>query len=336
VTEEGTVIVDPFDDQNVELMPRTSRGRRGATHEIAVDNRGNTRVNPRFEGSDVDGAVALEFRPPAVSIEPGTVEFGKVRVRPVRRFWRGPSVTHPFSVVVTEEDREPITVDGALLQDPLLPKWFWKAVLAAIALLLLFMLLWFTVLEPTVETTAKEAVAPEVDAIDERLDAAGIPTVPTTQAGGAPAPTQPGADGGSGAAGETTVPGGGTTETASTTGPAVNLYGDPIDFRLGVTGAAGGTSTPVSFQVPDEQTLALTDIVLQNPNGDTGQIIIGRDGDVLFQSALENFRDMDFHFVSPYIFSAGEEVTLSVNCTTAGNGTECSDGVSFSGFIADD
>ena len=38
--EEGVLVVGAYQDTFAELVPRTSRGSRGATHELAVDNRG--------------------------------------------------------------------------------------------------------------------------------------------------------------------------------------------------------------------------------------------------------------------------------------------------------
>lgn len=338
VVEEGMVTVEPFDDRSVELIPRTSRGRLSATHDLRYDNRGNVSVNPRFEGGDSDQTLRFEFRPPATGVEPGTAQFVKARLRPVRRFWRGPAVTHPFQVLVDEEGKEPIAVDGAMLQEALLPKWFWKAVTGALALILLLAVLWFTLLKPTVKSTAKEAVAPAVEAIDERLDAAGIPTIPEAVPGETTAPAAE--DGGSEAGGEDEA-GGGSESTVPETTVVVDLvassqYGEPHDFRLEVTAAPGGTLA-VEEVIPSGQVFAMTDLVLQNPNGDTGLLSIARNETVLFASALENFRDLDFHFVSPFMFDGGDRVVLSVQCTTvAGPEPECADSVSFAGFVAEE
>ena len=40
------------------------------------------------------------------------------------------------------------------------------------------------------------------------------------------------------------------------------------------------------------------------------------DGEVLLEHALENFRDLDFHFVSP--ITVNDEVTLQVQCRSPG------------------
>ena len=77
----------------------------------------------------------------------------------------------------------------------------------------------------------------------------------------------------------------------------------------------------------------LTDLVLQNPNGDSGTITIARGSDALFVSSLQNFRDLDFHFVAPYLFF-GQPLTVTVLCTAAGNGApKCSPSVTAAGFV---
>jgi hypothetical protein len=147
--------------------------------------------------------------------------------------------------------------------------------------------------------------------------------------------TPPGVGPGAGGATTTAGPGTGVTTTTvpGTVGP-VSTLGDPIDFRLATTAAPGGSNSQ-SFQVPSGSTFSMTDIVLQNPNGDTGRLRILRDGDVLLETALENFRDLDYHFVSPFIFGENKNVTLQLTCLTAGNGNaECGAAATFSGFIA--
>ena len=93
---------------------------------------------------------------------------------------------------------------------------------------------------------------------------------------------------------------------------------------------AGSTQT---FNEAFQAQFSLTDLVFQNPAGDTGRITVSRDGDVLFTSALENFRDLDQHFVAPYTFAAGESLVMNVTCTTPGpGGAGCTVSASFAGF----
>jgi hypothetical protein len=189
-----------------------------------------------------------------------------------------------------------------------------------------------------------------VEAIDERLDAAGIPEAPA--AGEEPGGEEPGG-------GEATTPPTSGAEATSTTAPVdtsptttsivtattvaggstdLSPLGQPIDFRLAVVVAPGPADSPPvpgvnSFPVPPGQVLSITDIVLQNPTGATGDLRIKRSGVTLFETQLANYRDLDFHFVSPYQFAEGSTVDLEVICTVPGPGTgECGASASFAGF----
>jgi hypothetical protein len=345
--EEGVVTVEPFDDRGVELNPRTNRGRRGAKYELALDNRGNTKVSGRFIGNDADDNVTFDFDPPAVGAEPGTAAFTRLKVKPRKTFWRGTPQTRQFQVLVEEEGKPPLAVDGAMLQEQMLPPWLWKAVAAILALLLLLFILYQTILKPSIESTAKTAAQASTEDLENRVNEAIEPitgeTVPpsTSIAGLEPPGVTTAPPGGGG--GDTTVPGGGAGGATTTIpggggaagGGGVSAFGDPLDFRLATTAPPGGSNSQ-SFQVPSDLRFALTDIVLQNPNGDTGRLRILRDSDVLLETALENFRDLDYHFVSPFLFGSGQNVTLQLTCLTAGGGgAECGAAASFSGFLGD-
>jgi hypothetical protein len=350
VVEEGLLHVEAFDDRRLELLPTLSSSSRQGRHELAVDNLGNAPIRPAFVALDPEDQLRFEIDPSVLSVEPGTAGFATVKVRPKERFWRGQPKRLPFQIVAAEDGREPVTVDGALLQQPRLPKWIWKALLALLALLILLFILWKTLLEPSIESTARdsaeEVVADEVEEIDERLDAAGIPeaagggggeepageTTTTTVAGGEVTTT---------VAAPSTTEGGPTTTsivTATTvagSGTELSPLGKPIDFRLAVVVDPGATGIN-SFTVPDGQVLSITDIVLQNPTGATGDLRVKRSGTTLFETQLANYRDLDYHFVSPYVFASGQNLTVQItSCTTSGlnNGT-CGAAVSFAGFIA--
>ena len=106
------------------------------THDLAIDNRGNARLNAEVEGTDADRQLKFDIKPPGVVVEPGMAGFAKVRVSPVKRFWRGQPKTRPFQLFVRPEGGTPITIDGTLLQESVLPSWFLKALLALIVLLI--------------------------------------------------------------------------------------------------------------------------------------------------------------------------------------------------------
>src|ERR1700730_8487703 len=64
VVEEGTVTIAAFSEVTAELTPRTSRGRRGAIHSLAVDNRGNTTLDARLSANEPDGLLRSSVAPP--------------------------------------------------------------------------------------------------------------------------------------------------------------------------------------------------------------------------------------------------------------------------------
>jgi hypothetical protein len=61
--------------------------------------------------------------------------------------------------------------------------------------------------------------------------------------------------------------------------------------------------------------LYLTDFLFSNPDPTgAGEIRLERDGQALFVLRLENFRDLDFHFVTPILVADGQE--LAIVCPT--------------------
>lgn len=359
VVDEGAVTVEPFDDRTLELLPKTSRARRRGRHQLALDNRGNAPVIGRFTGTSPDDAVVVSFSPDGLQAPPGTAQFAKVRVRPRDTFWKGAPKTHAFQVVFEEDGKDPLAVDGAVVQESLLPPWFWKAVVAALALLLVLFILWQTLFKSTIESTATAAVQDDVEeAQAAAVEAEEAAEVAQVAAGIDPATGEPVADGagaagaedagagseaggggdagaGNGGGGAATGDAGGGATTGSAEGGAGGLQtelGVATDFRLVAVDAPGGDAARAELPVEVDEVLSLTDVVLQNPNGDAGRLAILRGAEVLWEGALENFRDLDYHYVSPYGFTSGQTVVLQLTCTTPGNGSECSAAASFAGF----
>ena len=100
--------------------------------------------------------------------------------------------------------------------------------------------------------------------------------------------------------------------------------GDETDRRLAPGNNLASNEERAVFAVAAKKILTVTDLVLQNPGGEFGQLTIRRDPDplttgdeqVLLVSRLENFRDLDYHFVTPIIFKAGQELQVIVTCQT--------------------
>ncbi len=317
--EEGLVTVGAFADLFAEIVPRTSRGRRSASHEVAIDNRGNTRLNATVEASDADQMLTFDVDPPGVVADPGTATFSKVRVRPRRRFWRGQPKTHPFRVAVEPESGPLINLDGSILQEAMLPRWTLTALLLALAALAAAIVFWLAFLQPAIQSAATKALA---DAGITPLPSAGAST---GGSGGGSTPT-PAATPGDG--GVTPTPGSGTptpTPTPSGPTPPPVVAGQPVDGRLATDGTYPNSA---SFDGP----YFLTDLVFANPNGRSGSLELRRDAFVLVTLRLENFRDLDFHYVTPILIQPGKTLTLAATCTGA-NASPCDPSVYFSGFV---
>ena len=70
VVEEGVLEIAPFSDIFAELAPRTSRGSRGATHDLAIDNRGNAAINANLTAVDPDRLLNFDSAHPASLLRP--------------------------------------------------------------------------------------------------------------------------------------------------------------------------------------------------------------------------------------------------------------------------
>jgi hypothetical protein len=109
--------------------------------------------------------------------------------------------------------------------------------------------------------------------------------------------------------------------------------GSPADLRLNAEAAPGSTANE-SFTVASDRVLSVTDIVFQNPDGAVGRIALLRSGEVLLESELANFRDLDLHFVAPFRFDSNDTVEIRVDCQTPGpNDTNCQVGATILGFV---
>ncbi|MFC4555549.1 hypothetical protein [Georgenia faecalis] len=312
VVPEGVVEVLPFLDTTAELIPRASRGRRGARHQLAVDNRGNVAITVDLYGADDGHLLTVSPRPERVTVEPGQAAFADVRVKPVSSLWRGPSITHPFTVTARTEETSSVTLDGTHLQEALVPRWLPKALLAALALLLLLAALWFLVLRPTIVSTAQEAVEEPVAQANERADEAAA------QADEAAAEAEEAVVAAQSAQGAASQAGEAAVEANELVGaPVLQEIAVPLSDRLQAQ-TPPATTTTRTFTVEEGATVRLNDFVVSNPQGDFGRVQVELDGQTLFDLALENFRDVDYHFQSPIVAGSGAELTMTVRCDEVG------------------
>jgi biotin carboxyl carrier protein len=306
VVPEAVVEVLPYLETTAELVPRTSRGRMGATHQVAVDNRGNVPVMALLALADPGQLVRVDAVLPAVSVLPGQAVFAEVRVRPLARLWRGTPRTIPFTVTVSPQDSSSVVLEGAHLQEPLIPAWLGKALLALLALLLLLAALWYWLLRPAVQSAAKEAAAESIGAPAKEA-ATSAQAAEQAQGEAATAAEQAAVSASKAAKSEAKVSGPPPPKTVTA----------PFSGRLVATTAKGSTAAD-SFAVPKGQTLSLTDLVLENSQGDEGLMRVTVDGTDILVQALESFRTTDYHFVTPFVAPAGSRVVMTVDCRRVG------------------
>jgi hypothetical protein len=179
------------------------------------------------------------------------------------------------------------------------------ALIGALALVLLAVILWFAWLKPSISSAARDAVAPQasaVQSISARLPAAN--TSGQQSAGGADA------------AGANPVQG-------KVWSSRLALNSDKAQLESSIT-------------VPDGGGLAVTDLVFENPSGNSGTLYLvrresGKPDQILLTLRLENFRDLDFHFVTPLVFK--EKQTMTLSCSPDPSGSKCDAAAYYSGYF---
>ena len=313
--EEFTITVAAFGDVVAEVVPRTSTGRRTAEHQLTISNRGNAGVEVSIEARDPDDALGFRLDPERLTIPADGAAIARVRAR-ARRSVRGTApLMRQMQFVVQPAGAPDVVVDASFLQSPAVPRWLRRAAIFGVLGLLALFLMWTFLVDPAVESHARKAVQKEL------AEPTGRPEITPGGDGGItsddPA-TETGGDG-AGANGAGGSSGGGDATVTRQSGDR-----EPIDGRLFLE--APGTT---SFEVPAGRTLELTDVVLQNPRGDSGELRVLRSGTVLLVVSLDNFRDIDYHFVTPIVFTAGQKLELSATCAAP----DCKPGAYFSGAL---
>ena len=285
-------------EHTVELSPLRSHGSSSGRHTITVVNSGNVPVTVDLAPDPLDGQITLDVEPTFV-VTPGATARVNLRVTPATTYWNGPAQEHPFVVRSTSSDGSTGEFAGTYEQRPRVARWVGPAAAGAAAALLIGAIAWFAFLRPWVESTADDAA----NAALAQDRAALQEKIDELDAAAAKARELP--------------------------------LGAPTDLRLSVAPAGGNTDTD-SQTIASGETLSVTDVVFQNPSGAVGTVSLLRDGEVLLESELANFRDYDLHLVAPYVFDSSSEISLEVTCRTPGPGlSDCPVGAAILGFVDD-
>lgn len=297
VIAETILDVAPFDDRRITTLQPVQRARRRATYEFMVENHGNNLASCRLHLVDASERVDGTFDPPAVGVAPGSASLVRLNLRTKWRLFRRSERQLDFEIEATEPEHEPASGRATLIQPPTISARSVGRFAAVAATLGAIALAWFGVVRPELRDAADRAVD---DRIEELSTAA-----PTTVVAPTTLPDEP-------AEAEAAV--------------QVAEVGDPVSYRIAVdVGIAQERSESIS--IPPDSNFRLTDVVLQNPNGDLGTAQLLRNGDVLYEwdLAAMNIANEFQPRVSPIPFDSGDNLVLAVICDAAGRptGTGC-------------
>ena len=134
VVEEGDLTVGPFSQMQAGLRPRSSRGATAGHHVLRVTNQGNVPIDAAISASDPDELLWFRVRPDEVHVPPGATAQVAIVVKPRRTAMVGPAATRPFQVRIAPAGAPPVSVDGSLVQGPILPRWLPRAAVAVAVL----------------------------------------------------------------------------------------------------------------------------------------------------------------------------------------------------------
>jgi hypothetical protein len=278
------------------IAPATSRSASKGRHRITVANRGNVPVDVSLSVANDDPTITVQPDGAQVTVLPGETTVVDLVAEPVERFWNGPAVDHEFVVLALGSDEQAFELHGTYQQRPRLRPWWGPALAGAAAALLIAAVLWFAVLAPWVRSTADSA-ADDANAADR---AALNDKIDELDAAAAEAKELP--------------------------------LGEPADLRLAVETPEGDVGTD-SFRVGSSVVWSVTDVIFQNPTGAAGRVALMRDDEIVMESELANFRDLDFHLVAPLVFTGGSTIQVEVTCDAPGPGQDsCSIGTTLAGF----
>lgn len=280
---EGTLRLLPYRETTAEVVPRMSKVRRTARHEVAIDNRGNVPIQISVSAADPDQALRSQASPASVVVPPGQAIFSTVRVRHPRLLWKGQPVTRPFRVILASAEGPPQMLDATTVQTPLFGRATFRLLAALAAILVALAALWFFALKPAVASAAKDAV------------------------------NSPGGGGGGQPVSGNKPGGGGGGDVTSNPSP-----GSQTPFSRRLATASGPGTNDASFAVGTKTVFMLTDVIMENPQGDAGQVDLEINGVPILTMSLANFRDQDYHLVTPIEVLAGQQVQLHTTCQTPG------------------
>jgi hypothetical protein len=330
VVEETVVEVLPFGLLEADLIPSQLEGRLRGIAALSLRNAGNRPETFEPSASDKAKFLSYEFMPEAVTLQGGEDQPIQLKVSPSKLILLGQPATRPFSVEVRGDGpgTPEVTIQGSLHQGSIIPAWLPRAVTTALLLAMAAFALWKAFLEPQVNESIKQAIAPvasQVAAIQSSLPSGG----PQEQTG-PPESAAPSASGSPG--GPTPTP---TATPITSLPPGTSSVAQSFSGTFGTT---DGTSVQ-TFNVPTGFTFTLTDVFLSNTGGDGGVIRFFRGTEPLFEWNASDFRTLDDHFVTGIKVTGSQDVRVQWSCqpnpfASPAAGVSCRTNIVLSGTLA--
>jgi hypothetical protein len=315
VVPETTVTVAPFLELSAILVPRLRKRRWRARHTVELEDRGNTPLAVTVTATE-PGEQLRFSKPKRHVLESGEATAADVVVRSRKLKWFGKPAQYPFEVAIESEQGateipEPVddvesrapsrTLEGTFVHLPIFPSWL----LALLGALLALLLAWFALLKPAIQSAADQAV---------NKMAQQTPQAQKNPSGGGATPSQNKPGGQSPANNPSSPPANPAQGTAPQTGAG---SGTQFTHTLETVSSAGrGTSE--SYSPPPNSLFQVTDMIVSNFQGDQGLMTITADNETIATIALENFRNEDFHWVTPIAIPQGQAITINVTCSQPG------------------
>jgi hypothetical protein len=290
--------VGSFDDRRVTTLQPVRRARRRATFEFMVENHGNNLANCRLHLVDRTNRLDGTFDPPAVGVAPGSTSLVRLHAKVRGGFFRRSERQLDFEIEATEPDHEPASGLATLIQSATVSGRFLARALATAVVVGAVIAAWYGVVRPELRDAAERAVD---DRIGE-LDAGPTTTLlePTV-----------------------TVPE--LVDEAAEASP-VEPAGEPVSYRIAVDVGVNQERSE-SVTVPPDSQFQMTDLVLQNPNGDLGAAQLLRNGEILYQFDLGSMSSANEFQprISPIPFAPSDNIVFAVQCDVVGqpSGTGC-------------
>lgn len=302
-TAETTLIIGESFDRRLNVLQPALRGRRTATYDMMLENRGNTQASCRLHLVDPSGRIEGEFDPPAAGVEPGASTLVRLKVHTTGMQWQRHPRTVPFRIDADQPGSPTATSPATFVQTPVVPENLIGRLVAGGAALAVLGLAWIALVKPAIDDAAQAAVDKAVPTQSTTLDSSP--------------------DAGS----ESTV----VTTPFDDKGTIVNIP-LPVSVPQGQSGAN-------QYTVPAGKVLRVTDLIVQNPQVDNGTLVVSRDGNALFTYSFAPMfgLDVDQPLVTPLELAANQQLTVTVTCDGVSDltATACNANVFVSGRLVD-